>query len=138
MVRRVSGAGAGFAVAAGLFFAAMPAGQAHADSGASCGYGDSDGDTQTCLTIGGSSVSVSAGVVNGGAGRELSSCLHVNGNPDGCTGFSSVGPGSVTGLTVTFGNGVPNGTYCAVTFRQNPDGSSSQIGDNCEGVDTIG
>jgi hypothetical protein len=137
MVRRVSGAGAGLVLAAGLFFVAMPAGQAHADSGTSCGYGDSDGNTQTCLTIGNNSVSVSAGVVNGGAGRVLSSCLHVNGTPDGCTGFSYVGPDAGTGLTVIYGSSVPNGTYCAVTFRQNPDGSSSQIGDNCQGIDTV-
>jgi hypothetical protein len=136
--RRLSSVGAGFIVAAGIFFAVMPVAQASASSGTTCGYGDSGGNTQTCLTVGNGFVSTSASVVNGGSGRTLQSCLHITGNPAGCTAFTYVPPGGGIGTSVTYGGGVPSGTYCSVTWRANTDGTTSQIGDNCQGVTVIG
>jgi hypothetical protein len=106
-------------------------GAAFASTGA-CGYGSSHGNVRTCLSLGGTSVSVSAHVKD--AGRTLNSCLRRNGVKIGCTGYLRVAPGHGTGFTWIPGGHVPNGTYCSFTWRRNPNGTSTRIGSECAGI----
>ena len=108
---------------------------AHADT--SCTYGDSDGNTQTCLQISNGAVTSSASIVNNGSGRVLQTCVHyADGQRLDCTGFQYVGPGG--GIADTWIGSTSNAGFCAVTWRQNTDGSTTQIGQSCGGTTTIG
>ena len=106
-------------------------GAAFASTGA-CGYGSSHGNVRTCVSLGGTSVSASAQVKD--AGRILNSCLRRNGVRVTCTGYSYVAPGRGIGLTWSPGGHVPNGTYCAVTWRKNPNRTTTRLGSECVGI----
>jgi len=106
-------------------------GAAFASTGA-CGYGSSHGNVRTCVSLGGTSVSASAQVKD--AGRILNSCLRRNGVRVTCTGYSYVAPGRGIGLTWSPGGHVPNGTYCAVTWRKNPNGTTTKLASECVGI----
>lgn len=108
-------------------------GTAFASTGA-CGYGSSHGNIRTCVSLGSTSVSTSTHVKD--AGRTLNSCLRRNGVRVTCTGYSYVAPGHGTGLTWIPGGHVPNGTYCAVTWRKNPNGTTTKLAAECVGVGT--
>lgn len=97
-----------------------------------CGTGPSHGNVRTCVSLGGTSVSASAQVRS--AGRVLNSCLRRNGVRLECTGYSYVARGHGTGLTWIPGGQVPDGTYCAVTWRKNPNGTTTRLGSECVGV----
>jgi hypothetical protein len=106
-------------------------GAAFASTGA-CGYGSSHGNVRTCVSLGGTSVSASAQVKD--AGRILNSCLRRNRVTVTCTGYSYVAPGRGIGLTWIPGGHVPNGTYCAVTWRKNPNGTTTKLASECVGI----
>jgi hypothetical protein len=97
-----------------------------------CGYGSSHGNVRTCVSLGGTSVSTSAQVKS--AGRTLNSCLRRNGVSVRCTGYSYVAPGHGIGLTWIPGGHVPNGNYCAVTWRKNPNGTTTKLASECVGI----
>jgi hypothetical protein len=120
----------GFAV-----LVAARAGDATAASSA-CGYGSSSGNVRTCVSVGNTTVSSSSTVVS--SARVLQSCLHRDGVRLGCTAYTYVPAGSSIGFQSVFGGGVPSGTYCALTWRRNTDGSTTQIGSECIGVTVIG
>ena len=61
--------------------------------------------------------------------RTLKVCLTYNGNTYGCSGWKSVSPGGV--LTYPTSVDVIVATWCADTYRQNSDGTSTQIGSEC-------
>ena len=104
-------------------------------SGRYCTYGGSSGNTQTCIYVNGNGAFVSymqssAHVVS--YGRVLQSCLHnPSGGRIGCTSYTYVGPGSTLTYTWAPHNYVTSGDYCALTWRQNTDGSTTQIGAVC-------
>jgi hypothetical protein len=101
-----------------------------------CGYGSSGGNVRTCVADNGRSVSSSATVVS--QARVLQSCLHRNGARLSCTAYTYVRPGAGIGTSWVAPGGLPSGTYCAVTWRKNPNGSTTQIGSECFGVTVIG
>jgi hypothetical protein len=80
-------------------------------------------------------VTTSASVTT--SGRTLQSCLHLNGTRIACTAYSYVRPGSGIALTWIPGGYIPNGTYCAVTWRKDPNGSTTEIGSSCFGVTSV-
>ena len=54
-----------------------------------------------------------------------------------CTNYQYVSPGAGIGLTWVPGGDVPDGNYCAVTWRLNTDGTTTEIdGGECVGVGT--
>ena len=112
------------------------AGAAAAASQTFCGYGSSSGNVRTCVADKGGSVSSSATVVH--QAQVLQSCLHRNGSRIGCTAYTYVRPRGGIGFTWAAPGGVPPGTYCAVTWRKNTNGSTSEIGSECFGVTSIG
>jgi hypothetical protein len=104
-------------------------------SGGECSTGSSDGNTNTCIYVSGSGTYVgymkSTAAILGG-GRTLQSCLHYpSGARIGCTAFQYVPAGkSITGEWEP-NSYVAAGAYCAVTWRQNSDGSTTEIGEAC-------
>jgi hypothetical protein len=106
-------------------------GEAFASTNA-CGYGSTNGNVRTCVLMSGTSVSTSAQVKD--EGRTLNSCLHRNGVRLGCTGYSYVARGHGTGLNWIPGGHIPNGTYCAVTWRKNPNGTTTELASECVGI----
>lgn len=95
-----------------------------------CGYGSSGGNVLTCVHMNygdGSQVAASARVET--STRTLDACLTQNGTTLGCTGFKSVSPGHV--ITYAPAIDLKPATYCAITYRRNSDGSSTEIGDEC-------
>ena len=126
---------AALVIAGGVYFVLMAPGLAAADS-TQCGYGSSQGNVQTCVDVGGTSVSTSATDVS--SGRMLQSCLHINGVRVECTPYTYVPPGGGIGNTWIPGGEVPSGTYCAVTWKENPDGSTTELDSECIGVTNIG
>jgi hypothetical protein len=110
---------------------AVTPGAAFASTGA-CGYGSSHGNVRNCVSLSGTSVSASAHVEE--VGRALNSCLRRNGVRVSCTGYSYVAPGHGIGLTWIPGGHVPNGTYCAVTWRKNPNGTTTKLASACVGI----
>jgi hypothetical protein len=99
-----------------------------------CGYGSSAGNVRTCISLGSGTVSTSATVVS--TGRTIRSCLRRNGARVECTRYSYVQPGGGTGNTWVAGGSVPAGTYCAVTWRLQPDGAQGKVGTVCVGFGT--
>jgi hypothetical protein len=117
------------AVAVAAVVTVAPAAFASTDA---CGSGSSHGNVRTCVSLGGSSVSTSANVKD--EGRTLNSCLRRNGVRVDCTGYSHVAPGHGIGLSWIPGGHVPNGTYCAVTWRKNPNGTTTKLASECVGI----
>jgi hypothetical protein len=104
-------------------------------SGGNCSTGSSEGNTNTCMYVSGSGTYVgymrsSAAIL--GSGRTLQSCLHApSGARIGCTAYQYVPPGQFIGYTWDAEGYVAAGAYCAVTWRQNTDGSTTEIGAAC-------
>lgn len=122
-------------VAMGLTAAAAPvqAGTAP-QSERSCTYGSSGGNVQTCLTLDGPGLRVKKGGASArvvGSGRVLKECVTGPGSTvDSCGRPAYVGPGD-TGQTWWFPEArtVAPGKYHAKTYRQNPNGTFTLIGD---------
>jgi hypothetical protein len=110
--------------------------QAASASTNNCGYGSSNGNVQTCVSVGDTSVGVSAQVKD--SGRVLNVCLHRNGVSVGCTGYSYVPRGSGSGFSWVPGGQVSNGTYCAVTWKKDPNGTTTELASECVGVTSVG
>lgn len=104
-------------------------------SGSGCTYGSSSGNTLTCIYVNGNGAFVSymqssAHVVS--YGRVLQSCLHnPGGGRIGCTAYTYIGPGGTLTYTWAPHNYVTSGAYCALTWRKNNDGSTTEIGTFC-------
>jgi hypothetical protein len=99
-------------------------------STAACGYGMSHGNVRTCVSAYSGAVWTSANVKL--AGRTLESCLRRNGVSIGCTGYTYV----AAGKGIRFGwlpGHVPDGTYCAVTWRRYSDGTTVKLATECVG-----
>lgn len=111
-------------------------GSATAAAQSFCGYGSSSGNVRTCVHDSRSAVSSSATVVH--QARVLQSCLHRNGARVGCSAYTYVRPGAGVGFTWIPSHSVPGGTYCAVTWRKNANGSTTRIGSQCFGITSIG
>jgi hypothetical protein len=110
--------------------------QAASASTNNCGYGSSNGNVQTCVSVGDTSVGVSAQVKD--SGRVLNVCLHRNGVSVGCTGYSYVPRGSGSGFSWVPGGQISNGTYCAVTWKKDPNGTTTELASECVGVTSVG
>ena len=108
------------ALLGGILFAVTAPVAASASPVSQCGYGSSSGNTRTCVSMGSKTVSTSATVVS--AGLTLRSCLRRNGARVVCSAYGYVRPGSGTGNTWLAGGAVPEGTYCAVTWRRSANG----------------
>lgn len=133
MTRRVARGTAALAVLAVTAIAVvLVAPEAASASVGACGYGSSHGNVRTCVSLDGTSVSTSARVKE--AGRTLNTCLRRNGVKIGCSGYAHLGRGHGIGFSWVPGGHVPNGTYCAYTWRKNPNGTSTRIGSECVGI----
>jgi hypothetical protein len=111
---------------------------ASASAGSGCTYGSSNGNVKTCATASSNFTSVSASASVTQSGRTLQSCLHRNGVRIECSGYAYVRVGGGIGVTWVPGGSIPNGTYCALTWRKNLDGSTTEIGSTCFGVTSVG
>jgi hypothetical protein len=99
-----------------------------------CGFGTTHGNVRTCVSLGATSVSASAQVID--SGRVLNSCLRRNGVRVTCSGYRYVPRGRGTGVTWFPGGQVPDGTYCAVTWRKSPNGTVTELAKECVGIGT--
>jgi hypothetical protein len=118
----------------GSLFAVSSSQLASAAATTQCGYGSSGGNTRTCVTMASTAVSTSATVIS--TGRTIRSCLRRNGARLQCTAYSYVKPGGGTGSSWVAGGAVPDGTYCAVTWRLNTNGAQTKVGTECVGIGT--
>ena len=134
MAHRLARLIVGLSVVAGSSFGFASSQAASAASTSQCGYGASGGNTRTCVSLGSKTVSTSATVIS--TGRTIRSCLRRNGARLQCTAYSYVRPGGGTGSTWLAGGAVPDGTYCAVTWRLFTSGAQQKIGTECVGTGT--
>ena len=86
-----------------------------------CGYGNSSGNIRTCLSVGLHSAGASVSVVS--SARVLRVCLYINGRADSCSGYFYAPPGPDGGVGDSWIGTSPSATYCAVTWKKQPDGS---------------
>lgn len=101
----------------------------------SCGFGISGGNIRTCIS-GNSGVATSGATVISSA-RVLQSCVARNGVQIACSRYTRLGPGAGTGVTWVSGRSrLPDGTYCAVTWRSNGNGTSTRVAKICFGIGT--
>lgn len=113
------------------------AGVASADS-SGCTLGSSSGNVVTCMSIIGDGLFVnemtaSADVVD--SARTLQVCIHGPASAlPRCTSFQNVQPGGTISVQWFPDRDVPAGTYCARTWRENSDGTTTLIGQACEDV----
>jgi hypothetical protein len=103
-----------------------------------CTFGTSSGNVKTCdniITNGSRVASVEAFAIVVSSTRKLMVCVtNGNGTEEQCSnkgGFVSVSPGNEVQTTWAPSGGAPAGTYCAITYRENSGGSSTQIGSEC-------
>jgi hypothetical protein len=122
-------------VAVGLGAAAAPAQAGTApQTERSCTYGSSGGNVQTCLTLDGPGLRVKKGGASArviGVGRVLKECVTGPGSTvDACGQPAYVGPGD-TGQTWwnPTTRDVAPGKYHAKTYRRNPNGTFTLIGE---------
>jgi hypothetical protein len=103
-----------------------------------CTFGSSSGNVQTCVNIiSGPRVTATAVIPSSGQDRKLLVCVE---EPSGILGRCSNGDSYVTvrhggpGIDAVYpDNGsAPAGTYCADTWRENSDGTSTMIGQVCK------
>jgi hypothetical protein len=115
-----------------------PAGTLLPDSaGPRCGYGSSSGNVYTCITATGSGLHVdsmlaTAEVIN--SARRLQVCIRGPNGTIGCEGFVYVRVGTGIFFEWDPNSNEPAGDYCANTWRENSDGSHTQIGHECINV----
>jgi len=112
------------------------------NAGPRCGTGNSDGNVSTCITAYGSglhviNINVSAVVLN--STRTISVCLAGPNGSLGCTpppgqGSITLSPGGFIAFSWGPNASEPAGDYCANTWRNNGDGTTTQIGHECIGV----
>jgi hypothetical protein len=128
--RAVLSAG-GLLATVGVLLVVITPGVASANLG-QCGYGNSGGNLQTCVSVGSNSWGASVHDVS--SGRVVNTCLYINGNNNGCTGYGYLARGASTGISVSsLGGGPPSGTFCAVTWKKQPDGSVVFVDQECVG-----
>lgn len=69
------------------------------------------------------------------SGRVIQTCLHgPSGSRLGCTSYRYVAPGNGIQYYYSTSSKLVNGTYCAVTWKEQPDGSTVEIGQACLNV----
>jgi hypothetical protein len=126
----------GALVTAGVLLVVMTPSLASASIG-TCGYGNSSGNLQTCVSVGYNSptvVGATASVRPVNSARIVNVCLYVNGAQSGCTGYFYAAAGAYSAFTHFWTVGqVPSGTFCAVTWKQQPDGSAVFVDQECVG-----
>ena len=119
----------------------MP-GVAYASAGPRCGTGSSSGNVNTCITIQGSGEHVDwilASAQVSSATRNLQICIHGPNGPIKCnpsSGYHTTSPGQEISTTWSPNALEASGDYCANTWRQNGDGSNTEIGHECVNVHT--
>jgi hypothetical protein len=139
--RRLLAVAAGTAAVVGGTLSARPAVGATPDTFHTCNTGSSSKNVNTCMNVNGSfqfvqSAVASAHVVT--TERTLKVCMY---NPAnnliGCDpgGFLDTKPTKSVSFTWAPDRDVAPGAYCAVTQRQNADGSATVIGEACVTVD---
>jgi hypothetical protein len=104
-----------------------------------CTFGSSAGNVQTCVNIlSGPRVSATAVIPRSGQQRYLLVCVQ---KPSGilarCSGipentYTLVTPGKGVSTLWPDPGSAPAGTYCADTWRENADGTSTMIGQVCK------
>lgn len=115
-----------------------PAASASPDSSfPPCTTGTSSGNVSTCIGVTGrgllvQEIQTSATVIN--SARTIQNCLRGPDGTIGCTPFKSVRPGDSIGVIWVPDSDEPAGNYCSRTFRLNPDGTDTLIGQVCVDV----
>jgi hypothetical protein len=121
----------GMLVTTGVLLVVMTPGLAVADTN-QCGYGNSAGNVRTCVSVGYSSAEASVHVVS--SARVLDLCLYINSRSQ-CSGYTYVPAGQSMGEDYqTLGGEVPSATFCAVTWKKQPDGSVVLVDQECESL----
>ena len=104
----------------------------------SCTTGASSGNVETCMYINGSglhinSATASAHVVN--VKRKLEVCMIFPSTPlENCSRIIEVSPGQTLSVSWNPNGSEDPGNYCATTWRENANGSFTQIGHACVNV----
>lgn len=134
-MRRI-GAGAIVALAlagGGAGSLALGAGVANAATSA-CGVGSTGGNIRTCLSVGQDAVAI-ATIAPGGQGKTIRLCITEDGQTRGCSAYTAVPRGGTKTFVASL---VPIATAkgatfqdCAHLWRQNPDGTTTQIATPC-------
>lgn len=122
---------------AGIFATALPAAlPAAASAGprnqatqhfgyrADCGDGATSGNEWVCVKVGQDPAYVEIGTKVLHSTRTVATCLRKDGDLVGCTPYEVLGPGQTE--TATFPYTGP-GRYCAVTWRENENGTYTLI-----------
>lgn len=109
----------------------FPGIQAASASVGSCGYGNSSGNILTCINVSDSGPSASVKVID--SGRVVQVCQHYDGSTGNCSGYAYLAPGQSAGVgTTSIGGGAPRaGTYCAKSWKEQPDGSTVEVANVC-------
>ena len=102
-----------------------------------CGVGSTAGNIETCIDVEHSAsliltAGASANVLN--TGRRLQICLRGPNGPIGCTprnGFELVAPGNAVSFSWTPNADEATGNYCANLYRDNGDGTKTQLAHYC-------
>jgi hypothetical protein len=106
-------------------------------AGPRCGYGSSSGNVYTCITANGSGLHVDSMLATAevrNAARRLQICIRGPHGTIGCYGFVYVRVGTGIFFEWDPNSNEPAGDYCANTWRENSDGSHTQIGHECINV----
>jgi hypothetical protein len=131
-------AGAAHAASPATSGGLAPAGTAVPDSaGPRCGYGSSSGNVYTCMTAVGSGLHVDYMLATADvekAARRLQVCIRGPRGTIGCYGFVYVRVGTGIFFEWAPNSNEPAGDYCANTWRENSDGSHTEIGHECINV----
>lgn len=128
--RRAVVSAGGALVTTGLLLVVMSPSLAMADLG-QCGYGNSSGNLRTCVSVATGSAGASTHVVS--SARVVNVCLYINGRADTCSGYTYVPAGQTDGIADSWIGGMPSGTFCAVTWKRQPDGSVVFVDQECVG-----
>jgi hypothetical protein len=108
----------------------MVPGLAVANTGA-CGYGNSSGNIRTCMSVATHQASATAQIVS--SARVVSVCIYVNGSIQTCTPFTYLQPGQLTEADYESTDVIRGGTFCALTRKEQPDGSVVSVDQECVG-----
>jgi hypothetical protein len=120
----------GVVVTAGVLLVVMTPSLASATMG-SCGYGNSSGNIRTCMSVATRQASATAQVVS--SARVVSVCIYVNGSIQTCTPFTYLQPGQLTEANNASTDVIRGGTFCALTRKEQPDGSVVSVDQECVG-----
>ncbi len=117
---------------AGLGASVVAAAPAHA-AGQSCTYGSSSGNVLICLDDNDTNV-ISATATAQYSGRVLQACVHGPGDVRlACSAYVYEPPGGTVREYYST-SGPLRGTYCADGWKQQPDGSTVNLGETCQNL----